>query len=340
MKKGKQNYKLFELAMAKNEKITKILNTAKTTVLLEKETIENLLDEINEDFANAVYEIYKSDGRVIITGIGKSAIIGKKIVATLNSTGTPAIFMHAAEAIHGDLGIMQPSDVVIFISKSGNTPEIKSLVTIVKDMGNVIIAIVGDRNSFLAVNSDYVIYTPVEKEACPNNLAPTSSTTAQLVMGDAIAASLIELKGFTSEDFARFHPGGALGKKLLYKVETLMNTNPPKVFENTPIKDVILEISGKRMGATAIVDETGKKVLGIITDGDIRRMLEKNTFSADTVAADIMTSNPKKINRKLLASAALQIMETYSITQLIVVDDDDIYVGMIHLHDILKEGIK
>jgi arabinose-5-phosphate isomerase len=326
--------------MAGKEKITKILQTAKTTIKLEKETIENLINQVNNEFAEAVYEIYKSRGRVIITGVGKSAIIGKKIVATLNSTGTPAIFMHATEAIHGDLGIMQPTDIVIFISKSGNTPEIKNLLNIVKDMGNKIIAIVGDKNSFLAKNSNYVIYTPVEKEACPNNLAPTSSTTAQLVMGDAIAASLIELKGFTSEDFAKFHPGGSLGKKLLYKVETLMNIDPPKVFKDTPIKDVILEISGKRMGATAIVDSTGKKVLGIITDGDIRRMLEKNNFSPETKAADIMTPNPKKINKKLLASAALQIMETYSITQLIVVDDNDEYVGMIHLHDILKEGIK
>jgi len=325
--------------MPKSEKIKKILTTAKNTVLQEKETISELLNEINDEFAEAVYEIYSSNGRVIITGIGKSAIIGKKIVATLNSTGTPAIFMHAAEAIHGDLGIVQPSDIIIFISKSGNTPEIKSLVTIIKDMSNTIISIVGNKNSFLAQNSNYIIYTPVEKEACPNNLAPTASTTAQLVAGDAIASALIELKGFTRKDFAKFHPGGSLGKKLLYKVEVLMNTNPPKVYEDTPIKDVILEISGKRMGATAIVNETGEKVLGIITDGDIRRMLEHNESTGGIVAKDIMSANPKKINKKMLASAALQLMEEHSITQLIVVDDDDKYVGMIHLHDILKEGI-
>ncbi len=325
--------------MDKNEKIKKIIATAKKTVEDEAGAIAKLADVIGNEFAEAVWAIYNSKGRVIITGIGKSAIIGRKITATLNSTGTPSIFMHAAEAIHGDLGIIQPDDVVMFISKSGNTPEIKSLLTVVKDLKNIIIAIVADKESFLARHADYVIYTPVEKEACPNNLAPTTSTTAQLVAGDAIASALIDLNGFTSEDFARFHPGGSLGKKLLYKVELLMNDNPPAVFMDTPIKDVILEISRKRMGATAIVDESGKHVLGIITDGDIRRMLEHGKFNPDVKAKDIMTGNPKKIHKSMLASAALQIMENYSITQLIVVDDNDNYAGMIHLHDILKEGI-
>ena len=325
--------------MDKNEKIKKIITTAKRTIEEEAFTITKLADTINDEFAEAVLAIYNSGGRVIVTGIGKSANIGRKITATFNSTGTPAIFMHAAEAIHGDLGIIQPEDVILFISKSGNTPEIKALLTVVKDLKNPIIAIVADKESFLARYADFVIHTPVEKEACPNNLAPTSSTTAQLVAGDAIASALIELNGFTSEDFAKFHPGGSLGKKLLYKVELLMNDQPPKVQEDTNIKDVILEISRKRMGATAITDSSGKKVIGIITDGDIRRMLEHGKFSGDVVAKDIMTLNPKKVHKDMLASAALQIMENHSITQLIVVDDNGDYVGMIHLHDILEEGI-
>jgi len=325
--------------MNKNDEIKKILQTAKKTIRDEANAISKLSNSIGMDFAEAVLSISKSKGRVIITGIGKSAIIGKKITATLNSTGTPAIFMHAAEAIHGDLGIIQPDDIVIFISKSGNTPEIKSLLHIVKDMGNIIIGIVSDKNSFLAKHSDFIIYTPVEKEACPNNLAPTTSTTVQLVVGDAIASALIEINGFSDKDFAKFHPGGSLGKKLFYKVELLMNDNPPAVKLDTPIKDVILEISNKRMGATAIVDDTGKKVLGIITDGDLRRMLEYDKFKNDLLAKDIMTPNPKKIHKRSLASTALNIMENYSITQLIVVDDNKNYVGMIHLHDILKEGI-
>jgi arabinose-5-phosphate isomerase len=325
--------------MDKNEKIKKIITTAKRTIEEEAFTITKLADTINDEFAEAVLAIYNSGGRVIVTGIGKSANIGRKITATFNSTGTPAIFMHAAEAIHGDLGIIQPGDVILFISKSGNTPEIKALLTVVKDLKNPIIAIVADKESFLARYADFVIHTPIEKEACPNNLAPTSSTTAQLVAGDAIASALIELNGFTSEDFAKFHPGGSLGKKLLYKVELLMNDQPPKVQEDTNIKDVILEISRKRMGATAITDSSGKKVIGIITDGDIRRMLEHGKFSGDVVAKDIMTLNPKKVHKDMLASAALQIMENHSITQLIVVDDNGDYVGMIHLHDILKEGI-
>ncbi len=318
----------------------KIINTALHTIDTEAETIRELKYSVNNNFVESVIKIAESKGRVIITGIGKSAIIGKKIVATLNSTGTPAIFMHAAEAIHGDLGIVQKDDIIIFISKSGNTPEIKSLLSVVKDLGNTIIAIVGDEKSFLAINADYILLTPVKKEACPNNLAPTASTTAQLVMGDAIAAALIAIKGFSSEDFARFHPGGSLGKKLLYRVETLMNTIPPKVYEDTLMKEVIIEISSKRMGATAVTDKSGNYVVGIITDGDIRRMIEREMLAFDKIMAkEVMSSNPKKIHYKQLASVALQIMEQYSITQLIVIDDNDKYVGMIHLHDILKEGI-
>lgn len=315
----------------------KIIENGKKIIRFESETIANLENFIDENFELVVKKIFSSKGRVIITGIGKSANIGKKIVATLNSTGTPAIFMHAAEAIHGDLGIVQNEDMVICISKSGNTPEIISLIPIIKDMGNFLVAMVGDRDSFLAKNADAVLLTTVDKEACPNNLAPTSSTTAQLVMGDALASCLIEMRGFTEEDFARFHPGGSLGKKLYYKVETLMNVNPPHVKENTPVKDILIEISSKRMGATAVLNDA-EKVVGIITDGDIRRMIERYENFLDLKAKDIMSKAPKTINKNLLASVALKIMETNSITQLIVIDNEK-YVGMIHLHDILKEGI-
>ncbi len=315
----------------------KIIETGKKTIRFEAATIANLEKFIDRNFEIVVEKIFSSHGRLIIAGIGKSANIGKKIVATLNSTGTPSVFMHAVEAIHGDLGIIQKDDIVLCISKSGNTPEIISLVPIIKDMGNFLIGMVGDKNSFLAENADAILLTPIDKEACPNNLAPTSSTTAQMVMGDALASCLIELRGFTENDFARFHPGGSLGKKLYYKVETLMNTYPPQVKEDTPIKDTIIEISSKRMGATAVLDTAGS-VVGIITDGDIRRMIEQNENFLLLKAKDIMSPNPKTIEKNFLASVALKIMETNSITQLIVKYDDK-YVGMIHLHDILKEGI-
>ena len=315
----------------------KIIETAKKTIRFEAETIANLENSINKSFEKIIKKIFSSSGRLIITGIGKSANIGKKIVATLNSTGTPSVFMHASEAIHGDLGIIQKDDIVICISKSGNTPEIISLVPIIRDMGNFLIGMVGDKNSFLAKNSDAIILTPIDREACPNNLAPTSSTTAQLVMGDALAACLIELRGFTEKDFARFHPGGSLGKKLYYKVETLMETNPPKVTSETSVKETIVEISSKRMGASAVLDKTGN-IIGIITDGDIRRMIERNNDFMTLKAKDIMSPNPKSIKKNLLASVALKIMEKYSITQLIV-EENGKYIGMIHLHDILKEGI-
>ncbi len=315
----------------------KIINTAKNTIRFEAATIANLEKFIDETFEIVVRKIFSSRGRLIITGIGKSANIGKKIVATMNSTGTPSVFMHAAEAIHGDLGIIQPDDIVLCISKSGNTPEIISLIPIIKDMGNFLIGMIGDNNSFLARNSDAILLTPIDKEACPNNLAPTSSTTAQLVMGDALASCLIEMRGFTENDFARFHPGGSLGKKLYFKVETLMNPNPPRVMGNAPVKDAIVEISSKRMGATAVLD-VSETVVGIITDGDIRRMIERQTDFLELKAKEIMSPNPKTIDKNLLASVALKIMEENSITQLIVKDADK-YVGMIHLHDILKEGI-
>ena len=315
----------------------KIIETGKKIIRFEAETIANLEQFIDDNFELVVKKILSLKGRVIITGIGKSANIAKKIVATLNSTGTPSVFMHAGEAIHGDLGIVQNGDLVICISKSGNTPEIISLVPIIKDMGNFLVGMVGDKNSFLAKNADTILLTTVDKEACPNNLAPTSSTTAQLVMGDALASCLIELRGFTEDDFARFHPGGSLGKKLYYKVETLMNIKPPFVKENTSIKDTLIEISSKRMGATAVLNDA-EKVVGIITDGDIRRMIERYENFLDLKAKDIMSKAPKTIDKNLLASGALKIMEENSITQLIVIDNGK-YVGMIHLHDILKEGI-
>ena len=315
----------------------KIIETGKKTIRYEVATIAGLERFIDDNFEIIVKKIFSSTGRLIVTGIGKSANIGKKIVATLNSTGTPSVFMHAAEAIHGDLGIVQKNDIVICISKSGNTPEIISLVPIIKDMGNFLIGMVGDGNSFLAKESDAVLLTTVDKEACPNNLAPTSSTTAQLVMGDALASCLIELRGFTEDDFARFHPGGSLGKKLYYKVETLMNINPPQVKEDTLIKDVLVEISSKRMGATAVLNDSGE-IVGIITDGDIRRMIEQNENFMVLKAKDVMSLNPKTIEKNLLASVALKIMEENAITQLIVKYGGK-YIGMIHLHDILKEGI-
>jgi arabinose-5-phosphate isomerase len=296
-----------------------------------------LIDKLDEGFVNSVQLILKSKGRVVITGIGKSANIANKIVATLNSTGTPAIFMHAADAIHGDLGNIQKNDVVICISNSGNTPEIKVLIPFIKSLGNPIIAFAGNTNSFLAKNADFFINTSVEKEACPNNLAPTSSTTAQLAMGDAIAVCLLELRGFDENDFAKFHPGGALGKQLYLKVEDLYPLNEkPQVGPDTLIKDLILEISSKRLGITAVVDN--HNLIGIVTDGDLRRMLEKNVDFRKYSAKDIMTINPVTIEAHELAATALQLMEKRKITQLIVLNQNK-YVGVIHLHDLVREGI-
>jgi arabinose-5-phosphate isomerase len=315
-----------------------IITNAKNTILAESNAIANLANFINIDFENAVKYIYNFKGRVIITGIGKSANIATKIVATFNSTGTPAVFMHAADAIHGDLGNVLQDDVVICISKSGNTPEIKVLVPLIKNYGNKIIAITGNVDSFLGKNADFTLNTYVEKEACPNNLAPTTSTTAQLVMGDALAVCLLELKGFTSKDFAKYHPGGALGKRLYLRVSDLTEKNElPQVSENDTIAKVIIEISEKRLGVTAVVKD--QKVIGIITDGDIRRMLSKTTKIDDFVAKDIMGTNPKTIHKDAMAVEALDTMENNSITQILAVDDAYNYAGVVHLHDLIKEGI-
>lgn len=314
-----------------------ILASAKKTILSESESIGNLTRFLDDNFVNTVEIIYNSKGRLVVTGIGKSAIIAQKIVATLNSTGTPSLFLHASEAIHGDLGMVQPGDVVICISKSGNSPEIKVLVPLLKRFGNKLIAITGNTTSFLGKGADYVLNTYVEAESDPINLAPTNSTTAQLVMGDAIAVCLMEMKNFTAEDFAKYHPGGALGKKLLLRVGDMLDaTHRPIVSPDSNIKNVILEISEKRLGVTAVIEN--EKVIGIITDGDIRRMLNKTENIFGVVAQDIMTKNPKTIKSTDMVSDALNILEDFSITQLVVVDNGD-YKGVIHLHDILKEGI-
>ena len=317
---------------------SKIITTAKNTILTESNAIANLANFIDTNFENAVKFIYNSKGRVIVTGIGKSANIATKIVATFNSTGTPAVFMHAADAIHGDLGSVLEDDVVICISKSGNTPEIKVLVPLIKNYGNKIIAITGNIDSFLGKNADFALNTFVEKEACPNNLAPTTSTTAQLVMGDALAVCLLELKEFSSADFAKYHPGGALGKRLYLRVSDLIvNNELPQVSENDSVAKVIVEISAKRLGVTAVVENS--KIIGIITDGDIRRMLTKSTEINHLTAKDIMSKNPKTIQEDAMAIEALERMETNSITQILVTNHDDNYIGVVHLHDLIKEGI-
>lgn len=314
-----------------------ILASARKTILSESDAIAKLADFLNDDFVKTVEIIYNASGRLVVTGIGKSAIIAQKIVATLNSTGTPSLFLHASEAIHGDLGMVQPGDVVICISKSGNSPEIKVLVPLLKRFGNKLIAITGNDTSFLGKEADYVLNAYVESEACPNNLAPTNSTTAQLVIGDALAICLMELRNFTAEDFAKYHPGGALGKKLLLRVgDMLDNTHRPMVSPDSNIKTVIVEISEKRLGVTAVIEND--KVIGIITDGDIRRMLNKTDTISGLTAKDIMTVNPKMIKSTELVSEALNILEDFSITQLVVVDNGE-YKGVLHLHDILKEGI-
>lgn len=314
-----------------------ILILAKKTLLSESESIAKLIDFIDFNFAEATQILFHSKGRLIVTGIGKSAIIAQKMVATFNSTGTPSLFLHASEAIHGDLGMLQADDVVICISKSGNSPEIKILVPLLKRFGNKLIAITGNMTSFLAKESHYVLNTTVDAESCPNNLAPTNSTTAQLVMGDALAVCLMELRGFTSADFAKYHPGGALGKKLLLSVKDMLeNSMKPMVAPDASIKKVIFEISEKRLGVTAVVEN--KKVVGIITDGDIRRMLNENDTFTHLTAKDIMSKNPKTIQSTTMVADALNILEDFAITQLIVVDNGE-YKGVLHLHDILKEGI-
>jgi arabinose-5-phosphate isomerase len=315
-----------------------ILETAKKTILLESSAIANLANLLDENFENAVNFILNANGRVIVTGIGKSANIATKIVATFNSTGTPAIFMHAADAIHGDLGNVQENDVVICLSKSGNTPEIKVLVPLIKNYGNKIIAITGNTDSFLGKNSDFPLNTYVEKEACSNNLAPTSSTTAQLVMGDALAVCLQDLRGFSSKDFAKYHPGGALGKRLYLRVSDLIkNNHMPRVDVNSSIAKVIVEISEKRLGVTAVLEN--EKLVGIITDGDIRRMLNKTTDINHFTAKDIMGKDPKTVSQDAMAIEALEKLERDSITQILVVNAQGKYAGVVHLHDLIKEGI-
>lgn len=315
-----------------------IRKLAVETIRTEADAIEKLAGFIDDDFVTAVNLIFNGKGRVIVTGIGKSAIVAEKIVATFNSTGTPAIFMHAADAIHGDLGIIQPDDIVICLSKSGSTPEIKVLVPLIRNLGNKIIAVVSSTDSYLAHSSDFVIKATVDREACPNNLAPTSSTTAQMVIGDALAVCLLKLRGFTPTDFARFHPGGALGKKLYMRVSDIfISTDIPRVHPGDRIRSVILEISSKRLGATAVVDNDDR-IVGIVTDGDLRRMLQKNQSIEGLAAADIMTVNPKTIDREELAITAFNLMEQNKITQLLVTHEDR-YEGVIHIHDILREGI-
>ena len=314
-----------------------ILATAKKTITTEAEAIKNLGDLLDDQFAEAVSCILESEGRVVISGIGKSAIIANKIVATLNSTGTPAIFMHAADAIHGDLGTIQKNDVVICISKSGNTPEIKMLVPLIKLGNNKLIGMTGSPDSYLAQNADYTLNTFVEKEACPNNLAPTTSTTAQLVMGDALAICLLELRGFSPNDFAKYHPGGTLGKKLYLRVADIAKNNlKPEVSLDTHVKDVIVEISEKMLGATAVMK--GEEIMGIVTDGDIRRMLNKYENINGITAKDIMTTNPKTVNANVLAVRALREMRSQGISQLLVLEDNK-YIGVVHLHNLIKEGI-
>lgn len=314
-----------------------ILKIAARTISEEAEAVAGLGARLTPDFARSVSHIIESHGRVIVTGIGKSANIATKIVASLNSTGTPAIFMHAADAIHGDLGTIQPDDTVICLSKSGNTPEIKVLVPLIRALGNTIIAIVGNTDSYLAQQADLVLDATVSREACPNNLAPTASTTAQLVMGDALVVSLLECRGFTQEDFARYHPGGALGKQLYLRVADVFPRNAaPMVDEEDHIRKVITEISGKRLGATAVLKQG--RLTGIITDGDLRRMLERDADLSRVVARDIMSHHPRTIEKEVLVIQALRVMKENNITQLLVVDGET-YAGVIHLHDILREGV-
>ncbi|MDT0556066.1 KpsF/GutQ family sugar-phosphate isomerase [Patiriisocius hiemis] len=315
----------------------RVISVAKKTIVTESNAIMHLASLVDREFSDAVDYIFKSHGRVIVTGIGKSANIATKIVATLNSTGTPAIFMHAADAIHGDLGTILEDDSVICISKSGNTPEIKVLVPLIKARGNKLIAITSNKASFLGTQADYVLNAYVEKEACPNNLAPTTSTTAQLVIGDALAMCLLDLRGFSSKDFARFHPGGSLGKKLYLRVSNLTSLNEkPEVHPDTDVKDVIVEISKKMLGVTAVVKDS--KIIGIITDGDLRRMLTKVDSFKGLTAKDIMTKNPKKIDNDAMAVEAMKLMDNHGITQLLAEDKGN-YCGVVHIHNLTKEGI-
>lgn len=317
---------------------SEIKNIATTVFAEEANALMQLAERIDRDFVAVVQTILGLKGRVVVTGIGKSAIIAQKMVATLNSTGTPATFMHAADAIHGDLGIIQQDDLVVAISKSGNTPEIKALVPLLKQAKNQLVALVGNTQSYLAQQADFILDTTVEKEACPHNLAPTTSTTAQLAMGDALAISLLECREFSDRDFARYHPGGVLGKRLYLKVADLaMQNGKPHVGLDTPVKEVIVSITKHRLGAVAVVDNN--KLLGIITDGDIRRMLEKHDHIERLTARHIMSKSPKTIQATELAVLAFDLMREHNITQLLVVNEHQLYDGIVHLHDLLREGI-
>ncbi|WP_285056483.1 KpsF/GutQ family sugar-phosphate isomerase [Pedobacter ginsengisoli] len=314
-----------------------IIDNAINTLQLEAQAILGLVGNVNDDFVKVVDLIIQSEGRVIVTGIGKSAIIAQKIVATFNSTGTPSIFMHAADAVHGDLGMIQKNDIVICLSKSGNTPEIKILAPLLKQAGNIMIGMVGQPDSDLGLQADYILNTYVEKEACPHNLAPTTSTTAQLAMGDALAVCLLHARNFNEDDFAKYHPGGALGKRLYLKAgDIAVKNQKPSIHSSASVKDVIVEISQNRLGAVVVIE--GGSILGIITDGDIRRMLEKYSNLANIKATDLMNRNPKTIDREMLAVHALELIKANNITQLLVTEENK-YFGMIHLHDLLQEGI-
>ncbi len=318
--------------------VKNIKYTAIKVLQIEAEAVKGLISFIDDDFEDCVNAILSSNGRVVITGIGKSAIVANKIVATLNSTGTPSLFMHAADAIHGDLGMIKEEDFVICVSKSGNTPEIKVLVPLLKRLGAKLIALVSQKDSYLATQADYILHAGFEVEACPNNLAPTTSTTVQMAMGDALAICLLEARGFTAADFAKFHPGGSLGKRLYLTVEDLVAKNAvPIVHANAHLAEVIVEISSKRLGATAVIDED-KQLVGIITDGDLRRMLEKNPDLTVVRAFDIMTANPKTISTAEYAIHALDKMKEFNITQLVAMQESKI-MGFVHIHDLMKEGI-
>lgn len=315
-----------------------IRNTATRVLQNEAQAVLNLVDFLDGDFEACVEYILVSKGRVVITGVGKSALIANKIVATLNSTGTPALFMHAADAIHGDLGMIQEDDIIICVSKSGNTPEIKVLVPMMKKLGSKLVALVSNTKSFLAEQADYILNATIGKEACPHNLAPTTSTTAHLALGDALAVCLLEARGFTSDDFAKYHPGGSLGKQLYLRVGDVLGSNEiPVVAENAGLAEVIMEISGKRLGATSVVD-SGGNLKGIITDGDLRRMLQKSLDIQSLKASDIMTVNPKSISTQEYAIRALNMMKNHNITQLVAMNGDKI-VGFVHIHELMKEGI-
>jgi arabinose-5-phosphate isomerase len=314
-----------------------IIESAVSTLKLESDAILNLINHINDDFVAVVQAILKSKGRVIVTGIGKSAIIAQKIVATFNSTGTPAIFMHAADAVHGDLGMIQKDDIVMCLSKSGNTPEIKLLAPLLKRTNNLLIGMLGQTDSDLAKQADFILNTSVSKEACPHNLAPTTSTTAQLAMGDALAVCLLQAREFNTDDFARYHPGGSLGKRLYLKAGDLaLKNEKPSISPHAAVKEVIIEISKNRLGAVVVIEN--EEILGIITDGDIRRMLEKHTNIEHIKASDLMNKNPKQIDKDELALFAVDVIKQNNITQLLVTNGK-MYYGLIHMHDLLQEGI-